>query len=90
LIGISQPGIYGVNAEKPLNTLLVDVDPQERWNVVYQQAPAVPMVSGIQFNSNLHAYVTQPEASLIIPSYGYFWLTMRLLKQQLLAQPQLL
>ena len=68
LIGVSQPGIYGVNTEKPLNTLLVDVDPQERWNVVYQQAPTVPMVSGIQFNSNLHAYVTQPEASLIIPT----------------------
>jgi hypothetical protein len=65
---LNKPGIYGVHAEQPLNTLLVDVDPQERWNLVYQQTPAIPMVSGIQFNSNLHAYVTQPETSLIIPT----------------------
>lgn len=66
LVSIDHPGVYGVNAQKPLNTLLVPVKPAERWNVLYQQNVPAPLISGIQFDPTLHLYVTQPDTRLLV------------------------
>lgn len=67
LITIEQPGVYGVTTTKPLNTLLVPVNPQERWNVLYQHTATAPLTAGLQFDTKLHVYVTQPETNIVVP-----------------------
>lgn len=67
LISIDQPGVYGVSTPNPINTLLVPVNPEARWNLLYQQSPSIPLMGGIQFDSSLHVYVTQPETTVIVP-----------------------
>lgn len=67
LITLDQPGVYGVTTGKPLNTLLVPVNPEERWNVLYQQDSPALLMSGIQFDSTLHVYVTQPDTTIVAP-----------------------
>lgn len=64
LLTINQPGVYGVSTTKPLNTLLIPINPQERWNVVYQQGEHTTLLSSIQFHSELHVFVTNPEQGI--------------------------
>lgn len=66
LITINHPGIYSTSSTLPLNTLLVPINPENRWHVVYQQPDLLPTIAGVQFHSELHVFVTQPDTTLML------------------------
>lgn len=58
-----QAGVYELSTKQPINTLLVPVNPEHRWNVVYQQDAALPIVTPVQYDTTLHVFIAVSELS---------------------------